>query len=71
MINILNDFLISYDDYIIWLGENFKNVDTTSSIAFIGYILILILLFNILKFFFEAFIQIVKIFKSMGRRNRW
>lgn len=65
MLKLLNNFIISYTEYSTYLEENFAFVDPNSGIAYLSYILVLILLFNIIKFFLQYMLELLKIIKSL------
>ena len=73
MLEILNNFIITYADYMTFLQENFKFVDPYSDIAFLSYILVLILLFSIIKFFLQYMLELLKVIKSLfsHRKSRF
>lgn len=65
MLNILNNFIITYSEYSVFLEKNFTFVNPNSEIAFLSYILVLILLFNIIKFFLQYMLELLKVIKSL------
>lgn len=65
MLELLNNFIITYSEYSTFLQENFIFVNPNSEIAFLSYILVLILLFNIIKFFLQYMLELLKVIKSL------
>lgn len=65
MLDLLNNFIITYSEYSTFLQENFTFVNPNGEIAFLSYILVLILLFNIIKFFLQYMLELLKVIKSL------
>lgn len=70
MLNILDNFIVTYSDFNNWLLEKFPDLVLSDNIKFISYILVLILLFDILKFFLKFIIEIIKIIRSLFLSKR-
>lgn len=69
MLELLKDFIITYDEYALFMQNNFSFVDTSSSLGFAIYILILILFLNIITYIFRFIIEIIKVARSLAHRK--
>ncbi len=69
MLELLNNFIITYDEYVLYMQTNFSFVDTSSSLGFAIYILILILFLNIITYVFKFILEIIKVARSLAHRK--
>lgn len=71
MLEILKGFIVTYEDYCLFMTENFSFINPQTEIGFLIYVLTLILLFNIFKFFLTYILEIIKLLKSLLTRRRY